>query len=475
MALSQDEINGQVGVLYAKAADFIYNNIRTTDTFGQMSGELQAALTDVSRKMQAEIAKIECTRLQKIKALNTVNAEMALHVVTDPRSPYAGKMSADQFNRLALQSVLGGPKEYIAFGNEINGTLEKLILREKFSKDLYDNLMGCYTVLQGNEPSSNLSLSRENAPNLNLLATLSLKAMDDIDRSTQQLGNLESQLADQIACLVEFSKPYFNIQYDVLEEAGYTLSPRSNAAFLIPFIPALKTAIYTALAYAGGLAIIDLSEKKEQAATRSVSLEETERNTFCEEVNEALKVLYSTLSTLISGFSNAGGSAATLLKALVSLKNSEAYKNILDIQSREYILYSKVGVFQSTTEPDVRVRYTYGKDCITGQLKEADMALNAFVGIPSTESEVDGLTPAQQKEKVISLGSLVGASVDFYKKAAENAKERAAKAYEKSGLADAARRRRAFTNLIEYGSYAAVGLGVIWGLSKIYKGYVSED
>ena len=63
----------------------------------------------------------------------------------------------------------------------------------------------------------------------------------------------------------------------------------------------------------------------------------------------------------------------------------------------------------------------------------------------------------------------------MFRIAAENDKREAEEARKRSSLEDAKRRRRAVTHLIEWAAYGAVSVGVIWGLSKVYKGYKSDD
>ena len=68
-----------------------------------------------------------------------------------------------------------------------------------------------------------------------------------------------------------------------------------------------------------------------------------------------------------------------------------------------------------------------------------------------------------------------GKGGEVFRIGAENDKREAEEARKRSSLEDAKRRRRAVTHLIEWGTYGLVSVGVIWGLSKVYKGYKSDD
>lgn len=467
---TQEQVNIEVGKLYAQMADYISRKVQGSDTFSGLSGNQHAELELLAKELSSDIANIQVgTQLQKAKALNTINIELAEYIVSTPNSPYIDKMSASQLNQLALQSVVGGAEDYVTFGHEINDLIAHLAIQQNLSIELFESLLACYSILDG-DIAGFMSEARTNGSSLSDL--LSVQQLTEISDSTESLGSLNPILSEKIASVVELSKPYYNIDFNLLKNAGYDL--RENAALLIPFIPAAVqyAGWTTALLYAGNAVVDDaINRNTDRGFKGEKAVDELEAR-FCKVYSNALETFYQSLHKICTeAITNPRVNKLSVLKTLNRLKSTDDYKNLELLESREY--EDPRGAWLFGHDGSV-IKFNYGENCPQGKLSQAGYALFALKEIPSND---DLLTksPDEIKSILSTIASMCGVKAEVYKKAEEAAEKAQEESYEKAGLADAARRRRAVTHLIEWASYGAVGVGVIWGLSKVYKSYKSED
>lgn len=467
---TQEKVNAEVGKVYSEYAEYISKKIQSSDTFSGLSRNQHAELELLAKELSSDIANIQVgTQLQKVKALNTINIELAEYIVSTPNSPYIDKMSASQLNQLALQSVVGGPEDYVTFGHEINDIIAHLAIQQNLSIELFESLLACYSILDGDIPGF-MSEARTNGSSLTDL--LGERQLTEINDSTESLGSLNPILSEKIACLVELSKPYYNIDFNLLKNAGYDL--RENPAFLIPFIPAaVQYSGWTiALLFAGNAVVDDTVRKNtDRVFTKEKAVDELEAK-FCKVYSNALETFYQSLHQICTNaITNPKVNKLSVLKTLNRLKSTDDYKNLELLESREYKDPRGAGFFGHDGSV---IKFNYAKNCPQGKLSQAGYALFALKEIPSND-ELLTKSPNQIKSILSTTASMCGVKAEVYKKAEEAAEKAQKEAYEKAGLADAARRRRAITHLIEWAAYGAVSVGVIWGLSKVYKGYKSED
>ena len=465
---TQEQVNIEIGKIYSQTLEYISKRVQGSDTFSGLSGNQHAALEALAKKANAQIAELElkdATQLQKIRAMNVIGNQISELLISAPNSPYKN-YTPQQVNVIAMQSILGGEKEYTDFGNLINDTLKKFALQIEFIENLESGLFECYRILNGDSPSPSSMFARNNGD------LFSSTQLEKIEASLSNLRSVGESLQDSIFCLSTLAENYYTVNDSNLRELGF-VRERGNPLFLIPAIPAAVKAVMwvtagCVIAYEVFFTSDLIVKGKVQSTSTNENIVTSKRLSFCLEVQKALELLYTEMqSNLVSSIMDDSKDPKLMLINLSKLKENERFQKIETIQSEEYTLPNSIGLLSNGE----KATFTYGKDCITGQLFSAQQVL---ASLPN-EAGINNLTKPERQELANNLIDLCGGRAKLYAEAATFSLARENVAYERSGLADDARRRRAVTHLIEWATYGAVSVGVIWGLSKVYKSYESDD
>jgi hypothetical protein len=468
---TQEQVNIEVGKLYAQMADYISRKVQGSDTFSGLSGNQHAELDAIAQDLSASIRNLEIgTRRQKHEAMNTIGNEVAGMLVAVPNSPYS-QYSPQQVNVLSMQSTLGGEKEYLAFAKGLNASAFELTARLPFLRELQKSIADWYSTLNGNRgiiEDSGIG-RRTNAHTLVGLNLLSQKDQNEISTSDQSTEDLLKGMQIQLNTIAVLSKNYFNVNEDLII--------RENLALLIPLIPeiavSVKALVAVVVACAGTTAIHitkdTMDARDAELADNFTQQTLSHQHDFCEKVNEALSVVYDKTKSLIESalisFENGEVSLDGIFQILQSLKKSQSTSDALTK------LINKDS-YRDPTDSDKFLEFSYLKHCVMGQVQNAGLVIDVIKAIPT---DVSGYTENEKKQKLNLIAMTFGKGGEVFRIAAQNAKKAEEEARQKSSLADAARRRRAVTHLIEWATYGAVSVGVIWGLSKVYKSYKSEE
>lgn len=465
---TQEQVNIEVGNLFGEMAEYTSRKVQGSDTFSGLSGNQHAELASLAKDLNVKIAEVDGTAMQKAQAVNEITNEIAKIIVDSPNSPYYQKYTPQQINVLAMQSVLGGHREYVEFGNQINDTILDFNLKIQFLDDFIERLGACYGLLNGNESVESTFLRRNGE---SLLLKYASDKIPQIDESLNSLGDLKSYLADSVFVLSEIAKSYYNVNESVLSELGY-ISTRLNPLPVV-IIPMVKVVGWTATACASAWMAYWTKEQivdmKAKGVLTRIQEKETIRLGFCLNTSKALEALYASMESMLRKCIELNSDKKLMLKLLLEMKMSEAYGKLLNLVSDKFIDPTTIKLLSDGKE----ISFNYAEDCIQGQIR--NNAFNALSQLPDSERAIDRQSAAEDDALVKHLAIACGGLEDSYEKAAKVAEEARRTALEESGLEDAARRRRAVTNLIEWATYGAVGVGVIWGLSKVYKGYKSDD
>ena len=467
--LTQDQVNTEIAKLYAAMLEYVSKNVQSADTFGGLSGNQLVEMESLAKELNIAISKVKGTDTQKFEAMNAIGNEIATMLVSAPNSPYK-EYTPQQVNVLAMQSVLGGPKEYQKYAQELNNIVSNLSIEIPFIYDMQNALYDWYGVLNRQQIIDE-SLRRNPLGDLVDLDILKPDDRKGIDKSFENLQTLKEVSEKQLTAIRILSKNYFNVHRD--------LNLRHNFAFLAPLIPeaialSAKVLLYTATACASATGINytwqwnkELVEDKQRVkADKDLNIKLGYINDFCEKVNDALSVVFeATRKQIQYALSDKNILVADVLAMLQNLKNAQATEDSLSK------LISK-DTYPDPFNPGQFLEFNFTETCVQGQLEGAGKVINALDNIPSNTS---GLKDQEILSKINLVASLFGEGGKIYEIAAENNRKAQEEAREKSGLEDAERRRRAVTHLIEWATYGAVGVGVIWGLSKVYKGYKNDD
>jgi len=457
---TQKQVNTEVGKIYSECIEYISKKVQSSDTFSGLSGNQHAELEALAKKANSQIADLKIGEpLQKIKATNEVRNEIAQMLVSDPKSPYA-KYTPQQVNVLAMQSALGGQQEYVGFGKRINDTLLDRTLKVKFLTSFEDSLRESYESLAGRDGA------RENGARASLITLLNQQQRNEVNESLTSLVDLRADYSDSIFEISETSKCYYNTSDSKLNELGVYVGDRSNPLITLTFIGIAKVGALMVLAYCAKLGVDDLKDTKRLNVFEGEQQAKAVKDNFCAEVSKSLEQFYKAIKDILEQVIVQKLNPTDALLNLALSKGS--FEKLKEVESEEYTIPNSIGLF-SDGKP---ATFKY-EECIDAQVKEA-IGFDVFNLIPS-KSEINTTSEDKQKELIQNLIIHFGGMREAYAKAAAFSFAQAEVARKQAGIEDAARRRRAVTHLIEWAAYGAVSVGVIWGLSKVYKSYKSDD
>ena len=485
--MTQLEINRKVFDILNKSSKFIIKNIQMPSSLSQLSGRtanaVQAVVEQAFKEINKELPSI--TLEERTNAIQAWSDEIFDVLVHDPNSPYHG-YDIQGIKALALQGMLG--KEGY----------------KKLSQDILKNLQA-YTdemelILSARETAGNLvdilngvsldldALAESTTPALQPLARyLTVAQTEDYNNALNTILTVEEQFTARFRNFIKVSSYISNVSSSLLSNLlsqspmirelhladtllGYEedTEPRTNPLFAIPPLATVAKGIAVALGAAAGSAVtyFFISSTAKSAVSEDNDRTKTEIQGFCREVTDALSRVEKQISTaLTNALSEDNIGSFNPQITLKQLKNANKI-NKINFETK-VIDFVESGIFETKMKT-----INFHQNCTSGKIVNAEV-VDVFAGLNGVD--VDTLTREEAIVHIRTIANAFKMDSNALQKLSTMHKQLQAEAYEKSGQADSARRRRAVTNLIEYGAYGAVALGVIWGLSKIYKGYASED
>jgi hypothetical protein len=486
--MTQLEINRKVSDILNKSSEFIIKNIQMPSSLSQVSGRTANAVQTVVEQAFKEINKElpSITLEERTDALRAWSDEILDLLAHDPNSPYYG-YDTQGIKALALQGMLG-KEGYKKLSQDILKSLQAYTDEMELILSARETAGNLVDILNGVSLDPE-ALAEIATPTLQPLARyLTVAQAEEYSNALNTILTVEEKFTARFRNFIKVSSYISNVSYPLLSNLlsqspmirelhladtllGYEeeTEPRTNPLpFALPPLVKVATGIGVALAsaWAGYWVYTDVSDKLDSNLKRKERYDEETLESFCKKVTDALSIVESQISTALTNAlseDNIGSFDPQI--TLKQLKNANDI-NKIDFEIK-VIDFVKSGIFETKMKT-----INFHENCISGNIVAAEV-VNVFAGLDGVD--VDSLTREQAIIHIRAIANAFEMDSNALQKLSTMHKQLQAEAYEKSGQADSARRRRAITNLIEYGAYGAVALGVIWGLSKVYKGYASED
>lgn len=402
--------------------------------------------------------KLEGTRLEKFKALKDIFQETLTTLTTDPSSKYFGQ-NVENLKSASIRGILGN-KEYEKMASDMNATLLRTESNIALASLTADYVFQLDTVLSGRDQLS-LRIPRANDAsvasgplkrNLYELSPSLKTTMDNALAEAYKLAESQNEFLNE--CL-ELSEILFHVNSEnanALKGTFASLNPKvlENPLFAIP--PIVQGTLWAfGILFAGRELVRIDSERQSTFKINEDKKKEAQVEAFCAKVSEVIATAQKAASELAK--------AATDPDVILNINPNDILLSFLAMKtdhSENIVSFDK--------------KYTYSQ-CASAQVDK----LAPLASLPATEQEIRALPFEGAHETLRAIAIGFGVSAQSYEELAQKQRDEAKRLREESGLADDLKRKKLFTSVLTYGAYSALGLGIIWGASKIYLSYKAQS
>lgn len=395
--------------------------------------------------------ELEGTQLEKFTALKEILSETLEGLATNPLSKYFGQ-DVSNLKSASVRGILGN-KEYETLASEMNATLLRTESNIALASLTADYVFQLDTALSGRDslspliPRSN-DASTSSGPIKRNLYEFNPSLKRTVDNALKDADNLAKSQDEFLNECLELSEILFHVnpkKANALKKTFDELGPETfeNPFFAIP--PLVQGTLWVfGLIFVGNEVQLYVRESNSNYKIREEKKEEAAFESFCAKVSDVIATVQKSASELAK--------AATDPAVIANINPQEILLSFLPLKSE---LTNKIQSFDE--------KYQYNK-CISAQVS----MLDPLASLPSTHQDIQGLSFDDAIKTLLQIAIALGVSGTTYADFAEKQRAEAKRLREESGLEDDLKRRQLFTNVLTYGAYSALGLGIIWGASKIY-------